>query len=109
MNNSGLKPLGMTVLIKPYKAEKVTKSGIIMPGDITEREEMAETRAEVIEVGPCAWSDESAPRAKPGDKVLFAKYAGKACVGTKDGESYRVVNDRDIYLQIVEEGEQNVG
>ena len=103
MNESGLKPLGRTVLIRPYEVEKVTKGGIVIPNQISERDEMAETRATVIEVGACAWDDEPMPRAVAGDKVLFAKYAGKVCIGPLDGVSYRVVNDRDIFLKIVGE------
>jgi co-chaperonin GroES (HSP10) len=61
---------------------------------------MVEQRAIVIEVGSVAWHDEPVPRAKPGDKVLVAKFAGHMAVGTKDGKQYRFINDRDIFAAI---------
>jgi len=103
VNMSGLKPLGRAVLIRTYEVEKVTKGGIVLPSQVSDRDEMAETRATVIEVGSCCWDDEPTPRCKPGDRVLFAKYAGKVCKGTLDDVTYRVVNDRDIYLAITGE------
>ena len=69
---------------------------------------MAEQRAVVVAVGPAAWEDESQPRAKPGDKVLITNFAGMLTKGTKDGKSYRLVNDRDIFCKIVEEAEENL-
>ena len=98
-NTSGLKPLGRAVLVEPYEPE-VKKSMIVMPDTVTERSAMVETRAIVVEVGPAAWDDEPQPRAKPGDKVLISKFAGAMATGTADGKVYRVVNDRDIYMQI---------
>lgn len=99
MNKSGLKPLGRAVLVEPYEPE-VKKSMIVMPDTVKERSAMVETRAVVIEAGPCAWDDEPQPRAKEGDKVLISKFAGAMVMGTTDGKPYRLVNDRDIYCAI---------
>jgi co-chaperonin GroES (HSP10) len=100
-NTSGLKPLGRAVLVKPYEPE--VKKGIIELLDSTqEKMVMTDVRVVVIEVGPACWPDEP-PRAQVGDKVLIAKFAGSMTRGTLDGQVYRVVNDRDIYLQIIEE------
>ncbi len=98
-NRSGLKPLGRAVLIEPYEPE--LKSSIIaIPDSAQDRLQMVEQRAIVIEVGPNCWCDEPAPRAKPGDKVLVARFAGFMAKGTADGKSYRFVNDRDIFAAI---------
>jgi len=102
LNTSGLRPLGRAVLVKPYEPEK-KKSLIAIPDAVQERMTMVDDRVVVIECGPACWPDEPA-RAKPGDKVLIAKYSGHMSKGTADGLQYRVVNDRDIFLQIVEEG-----
>lgn len=99
MNKSGLRPLGRAVLVEPYEPE-VKKSLIVMPDSVKERSAMVETRAVVIEAGPCAWDDEPQPRAKSGDKVLISKFAGAMVMGTEDGKPYRLVNDRDIYCAI---------
>jgi len=102
VNPSGIKPLGVAVLVKPYEPE-VQKSIIALPDTVAERTRMVETRATVIAVGPWAWHEEPAPRAAAGDRVMFSKFAGAMIVGTKDGEQYRIINDRDIVAAISEE------
>lgn len=100
-NTSGLRPLGRAVLVEPYEPER--KQGlIVMPENVRERVQTAETRAIVIEVGPACWPDEP-PRCGPGDKVLLSNMAGTMAKGTLDGRQYRFVNDRDIFAQIVGE------
>lgn len=101
-NPSGLKPLGVAVLVEPYEGEMKT-SLIAIPETVSERLKLHEDRAVVIEVGPWAWHDEPEPRAQPGDRVLLAKFCGKLMQGTADGKPYRMVNDRDIYARIVKE------
>lgn len=101
-NESGLKPLGRAVLVEAYEPER-KKSMIALPDNVQERTTMVETRAIVIEAGAAAWEDEKVPRARPGDKVLISRFAGTLAKGTKDGKPYRLVNDRDIFCQIVEE------
>lgn len=103
MNTSGLKPVGRAVLVKPYEPEK--RSSIIeIPESVQDRLRTVDTRVVVVEVGPSAWSDESQPRAEPGDKVLVSAFSGYMAKGTKDQQPYRFVNDKDIFAQIVEEG-----
>lgn len=104
LNESGLKPLGVAVLIRPYEPER--KGGVIVvPDQIQGRMAMVDNRAVVVEVGPSAWHDEPAPRAKVGDKVLVTKFAGFMAKGPLDGETYRLVNDRDIFCAISAEKE----
>jgi len=98
-NKSGLKPLGRAVLIAPYAPER-RNSVIVMPDEVMGRDQMLEQRAVVVEVGPSAWCDEPMPRAKPGDKVLVARFSGFMATGTADGQPYRFVNDRDIFAAI---------
>ena len=103
-NTSGLKPAGRAVLVKPYQPER-KKSLIVMPDEVSGRDQMIEQRAIVIEAGPSAWCDESCPRAVPGDKVLVSRFAGFMATGTSDGEKYRFINDRDIFALIEVETE----
>lgn len=100
-NKSGLYPLGLAVLVKPYEPE-INKSLLVMPDAVKERTAAVETRAIVVAIGPEAWKDESAPRARLGDKVLISRFAGVMAIGVKDGERYRLVNDRDIFCRIEE-------
>ncbi len=100
-NTSGLKPLGRAVLVRTYEIK--TTSGLIhIPESVQEKGAALETRALVVEVGPGCWPDEPA-RAKPGDRVFITRHAGFIAKGTKDGQIYRLINDRDIFAQIAEE------
>ena len=102
-NMSGLKPLGRAVLVEYYEPER--KSGMIhIPETVQDRVNAVEQRARVVEVGPACWPDEP-PRAKPGDYVLISRMAGYQTKGPRDGQSYRLVNDRDIFAGITYLGE----
>ncbi len=100
LNVSGLEPRGRAILVKPYE-EKKPDSLIVMPDTVAQNNMMLENRAIVIECGPGAWPDEQ-PRAKPGEAVLIAKFAGFMAKGI-DGELYRFVNDNDIFAALIEE------
>lgn len=98
LNRSGLKPLGRSVLCKPYEPE-LAKTVLAIPDHVRAAEMMRDVRVTVVELGTNCWPDEP-PRAKPGDKVLISKFSGSIVHGTADGELYRVCNDNDIYLAI---------
>ena len=91
-NNSGIHPVGSRLLIKTLELETKTASGIvIVTVSSAEREEMANTTGEVIEVGDdciSGWFE-------VGDNIVFAKYAGLLYLG-KDGKKYRVINDENV-------------
>lgn len=98
-NESGIKPTEYKVLISPVKVEEKTKGGIFLPDEHKDREQFAQMEGVLIAVSPLAftYSDEwgMTPTPQPGDKVLFAKFAG-ANVKGMDGKDYRIVNDRDV-------------
>ena len=101
-NQSGLAPVGVAVLIKAYEPER-RGALLVLPDSVQGKMSMVDSRAVVVEVGPSAWHDEPAPRAKVGDRVLVTKFAGFMAKGPKDGELYRLVNDRDIFCVITHE------
>ena len=82
-------------------------------GDTHKMEKAATVVGYVAGVGPTAWhafdkflqdgseNPEWKPWASVGDKVYFAKYAGKFI--TVDGETYILVNDEDVQAIIEEE------
>lgn len=106
VNPSGLEPRGVAVLIKTYEPER--KGAMIeIPDNVAGRMSMVDNRAIVIAVGPSAWHDEPTPRAQVGEKVLVTKFAGFMAKGPKDGQIYRLVNDRDIFCAITDEGDSN--
>jgi co-chaperonin GroES (HSP10) len=80
----------------------------VLPDSVQGRMSMVDNRAVVVAVGPSAWHDEPAPRAQVGDRVLVTKFAGFMAKGPKDGQMYRLVNDRDIFCAITYEGEDHV-
>lgn len=104
MNNSGIKPLDVRVLVHPDPVEEVTKGGIIRVN--VEREKMAQVRGTLVAVGKNAWSEAKENPAfeapQPGARVLIAKYGGIVIEGA-DGEEYRIMNDVDVTATI--EGE----
>lgn len=103
-NESGLEPCGVAVLIKMYEPER-KGAQIVIPESVQGRMSMVDNRAVVVAIGPSAWHDEPSPRAAVGDKVLVTKFAGYMTKGTKDGQIYRLVNDRDVFCKIVEEAD----
>ena len=92
-----LVPLGGRIVLKQLEAQETTKSGIVLPGQSKEKPQ----QAEVIGVGPGGMVDgkEVTMHVKPGDKVIYSKYAGNE---VKMGdEEYIIVKQNDI-LAIVE-------
>ena len=93
-----LKPLADRVVLKMTKAEETTKSGIILSEGSKEKPQIAE----VIAVGPGGVVDgkEVTMQVKPGDKVIYSKYAGTEV--KLDEEEYIVVKQNDI-LAVIED------
>ena len=69
-----IKPLADRVVIKNIELEEIITSGIILPGAAKEKPQVAE----VLSVGPGGLVDGNQVDMylKPGDKVLYSKYAG---------------------------------
>lgn len=108
MNPSGITPTEFKVMIDPTPVESKIGS-IIIPDTTKEREEYAQIKGRVVAVSPLAfsyatadeWTAAGAAKPKPGDTVLYAKYAGVRVKG-KDGKDYLIVNDKDITATIEE-------
>ena len=101
-NNSGginmqVKPLFDKVVIKAIETSETTESGIVLPGAAQEKPQLAQ----VVAVGPGGMVDgkEVVMQVKPGDKVLYSKYAGSEF--KIDGEEVVIVRQADI-LAVVE-------
>ena len=87
-----LAPLGDRVVLKKTIAEETTKSGIVLPGSEKEKPQFAE----VVAVGPGGMVDgkEVKMEVKPGDQVVYAKYAGTEV--EMDDEKYMIIKQDDI-------------
>ena len=103
-----IKAVGHRVIVKPDAVEEVSKGGIVLAVD-HKREIRAADKGTVVGIGSMAWKNDLygygkdgwEPWCKEGDRVFFARYAGK---GFKDGDTnYIVLNDEDIQCQILEE------
>ncbi|MFH0990502.1 MAG: co-chaperone GroES [bacterium] len=89
-----LKPLADRVVVKPSKAEEMTKGGIIVPDTAKEKP----VWGEVIAVGPGRTSDDGkliTPEIKVGDRVLYGKYSGTEV--TVDAEELLIMRESDIF------------
>lgn len=106
MNRSGITPTEFKVLIEPKAVEVKTAGGIIIPETKQEHDKYAQIEGRIIAMSHLAftyataaeWGDK---RPKPGDAILYAKYAGVRVKG-KDGREYVLVNDKDICATIEE-------
>jgi chaperonin GroES len=87
-----VKPLGDRVVIKNIEGEETTKSGILLTSASKEKPQMAE----VIAVGPGGMVDgkEIVMNVKPGQKVIYSKYAGTEV--KLDGQDIIIVRQSDI-------------
>lgn len=83
-----IKPLADRVLIKPTPAEETTIAGIIIPDSAKEKP----LRGTVLAIGD-GTADEKMV-VKPGDEVLYGKYAGTEV--ELDGEKLMIMRQSDV-------------
>ena len=87
-----VKPLADRVLVQPAAAEEKTIGGIIIPDSAKEKP----LRGTVIAVGKGTKDEEMV--LKPGDMVLFGKYAGTEL--ELDGQMYLIMQQSDIFATL---------
>lgn len=95
-----VKPLGDRVVVKPKPKEEKTKGGIFLPDTVSKERPM---QGEILAVGEGRRDDNGKlipMNVKPGQHVLFAKYAGTEF--KIDDEEYLILQEKDI-LGIIEE------
>ena len=102
-NKSGIHPVEYKVLVAPRKVEEKTAGGIIMPDEVKEKEEYTNAYGFIVECGGNAFEDPDW-KSKPelGTLIMFDKYAGTKVTGN-DGETYRLINDKEIVALIDKE------
>ena len=97
----GFYPVVYNVLISPEEPETVTKGGLFLPDRVKETEDLAQVRGLLVDASPLAFNFDDWPadalhkRPKPGNHVIYAKYAGILITGD-DGREYRLAKDKDI-------------
>jgi chaperonin GroES len=92
MANVNIKPLADRVLVQPMEAESKTASGLIIPDTAKEKPQ----KGTVVAAGPGTKDEEM--QVKPGDVVLYGKYAGTEL--NVDGTDYLMMRQSDILAVI---------
>jgi chaperonin GroES len=92
MTKVNIKPLADRVLVQPAPAEEKTSGGIIIPDTAKEKPQ----KGTVIAIGE--GTKDNPVTLKPGDNVLYGKYAGTEL--SFDGEDYLIMRESDIYAVI---------
>lgn len=104
MNPTGIHPTEYKVLIEPKQVEEFYPGTSIRKAAVTEdAEKWSTTEGTLIAASPLAftyasekeWVDAGAEPPRPGERILFAKYAGTHIKG-KDGKEYVLANDKDV-------------
>ena len=93
-----VRPLQDRVIVKRIEEEDTSPGGIIIPDTAKEKPQ----QGEVIAVGPGKRDEDGRLQAldvKPGDRVLFGKYAGTEI--KLDGEERLIMREDDI-LGVIE-------
>ena len=83
-----IKPLPDRVLIEPQEAQTKTASGIFIPDTAKEKPQ----QGKVVAAGP--GKKDEPMEVKPGDVVLYGKYAGTEV--TVEDKKYLIVKQSDI-------------
>ncbi|MBQ1619258.1 MAG: co-chaperone GroES [Bacteroidales bacterium] len=83
-----IKPLADRVLIEPQEAQTKTAAGLYIPDTAKEKPQ----QGKIIAAGP--GKKDEPMEVKPGDVVLYGKYAGTEV--TVDDKKYLIVKQSDI-------------
>ena len=89
-----IRPLQDRIIVRRLAEEEKTKGGIIIPDTAKEKP----LRGKVLSIGPGRTSDEGKRlplEVKPGDEVLFGKYAGTEF--KMDGKELLMMREEDVY------------
>ena len=109
-----LRPLGGRVLVRPDKLEEVDPfykaakaAGIqVVDGLDKKREEQAVVKGTVISIGDMAFHSpvgDGTPWVAIGNRVYYAKYAGKEVVDPETDEKLLLLNDEDLCVEVTGE------
>lgn len=100
VNDTGIKPTDYNCVVrldslKNEGEDQTSSGGIIIPQERTDRDQMAYTKATLLEAGGNAFNDWNGCIPVPGDKIMVSKYAGI----TREADPtdlIRVLKDKEI-------------
>ncbi|HEY5763465.1 MAG TPA: co-chaperone GroES [Rhodocyclaceae bacterium] len=93
-----IRPLYDRIIVKRLESQRTTAAGIVIPDTAAEKPE----QGEVVAVGDGRLLQDGSVRplqVKPGERVLFGKYAGQTV--RVDGEELLVMREEDV-LGVIE-------
>ena len=97
-------PTGWRILILPYRGKGKTESGLYLPDQVVEQNQVSTQVGYVLKVGPLAYQDEekfpNGAWCEERDWVMFARYAGSRF--NIDGGEVRILNDDEILARITD-------
>ena len=95
-------PTGWRLLILPYRGKGKTESGVYLPDQVVEQNQVSTQVGYVLKAGPLAYQDEEKfPKGawcEEKDWVMFARYSGSRF--NIDGGEVRLLNDDEILARI---------
>ena len=95
-------PTGWRILILPYKGKGKTESGIYLPDQVVEQNQVSTQVGYVLKMGTLCFQDKEkfpfGAWCKEKDWVMFARYAGSRF--NIDGGEVRILNDDEILAKI---------
>lgn len=103
MDTSKIRINGARVLVKEYKLDEKTESGIVVPG----REKEQTNKGTVIMIGDGAILEDGTKipvGVNVGETVIYSSFSGSPVkVNKDDPDTYLILNERDILCVIVDE------
>jgi chaperonin GroES len=96
-----IKPIDDRIVVKGLEAEEKTAGGILLPDTAKEKPQ----KGTVLAVGPGRLNDDGKRLpldVKPGDTVLFGKYAGSDVKW--NGEELKILRENEVLAVLEESG-----
>ncbi len=95
-------PTGWRILILPYRGKGKTESGVYLPDQVVEQNQVSTQVGYVLKMGSLCYKDKekfpTEPWCQEKDWVMFARYAGSRF--NIDGGEVRILNDDEILAKI---------
>lgn len=98
-----IRPLYDRIIVKRVEQQRTTAAGIVIPDTAAEKPE----QGEIVAVGSGRLLQDGSVRplqVKPGERVLFGKYAGQTV--KIDGEEFLVLREEDV-MGVIEDSQQS--
>ena len=96
-------PVAWRVLVKPDPIEEKTQGGLVLATN-EKLEKGARITGTIVGIGPDVYSSSTLVYGglRLGERVYYAKYAGKTIVDNTTGEELVVLNDEDVVCKDVD-------